>query len=100
MVLLLSILLGGVIGGVARIAAPHRMPRRLDVATILAGVGAALGALGFVISRVPWTLHAAQGTLIAATIGAVAILLAYAVLPPLAPALTRVLPGRYPPTPD
>lgn len=97
MVLLLSILLGGVIGGAARTAARHHMPRRVDVATILAAVGAVLGALGFVIARVPWSLQATRGTLVAATVGSVVILLAYALLPQFAPSLVRALPGRSTP---
>ena len=94
MILLLAILLGAAIGGAARAAAPRRMPRRLDVATILSAVGALLGALGFVISSAVWSLRSSTGILAAAAAGAIAILIAYALLPVLASSLTRTLPGR------
>jgi hypothetical protein len=53
-----------------------------------------LGALGFVISAAAWSLRSSTGILTAAAAGAIAILIAYALLPVLAPSLTRTLPGR------
>jgi hypothetical protein len=93
-VLLLAILLGAAIGGAARAVAPRRMPRRFDVATILAAVGAALGTLGYIISSAVWSLQFSTGILAAAAAGAIVILIAYALLPVLAPSITRALPGR------
>jgi hypothetical protein len=94
--LLLALAVGAAIGGAARVAAPRHVPRRADVAIILAAVGAALGTLGHAISRWNWDALArfSPGTAIASAAGSIAVLLAFDVLPRVAPAMTAALPGR------
>jgi hypothetical protein len=92
--LLIATVLGGAIGGIARRAWPAHTPRRLDVACILASVGAALGVLSGIITGAPWAGRLSPGSAGAAIAGAAAILVAFAALPRTAPTLTRALPGR------
>jgi uncharacterized membrane protein YeaQ/YmgE (transglycosylase-associated protein family) len=93
---LIAVLLGAVIGGVARVALPRHTPRRIDVATILAAVGATLGVLAGSVIGAPWVSRLSAGTFAATALGASAILTAFDVLPRTAPSLTRKLPGRTP----
>jgi uncharacterized membrane protein YeaQ/YmgE (transglycosylase-associated protein family) len=93
---LLALAVGAAIGGAARVVAPRHVPRRAHVAIILAAVGAALGTLGYAISRWNWDAlaHLSPGTAIASAAGAIAVLLAFDVLPRVAPAMPAALPGR------
>ena len=84
------------IGGAARAVTPRLAPRRADVAIILAAVGAALGALAHAITGWNWRVLTgfSPGIALAAATGAVAILIAFRVLPRALPSLTLALPGR------
>jgi hypothetical protein len=68
----------------------------MDVAIILAAVGAALAVAARAITARDWGAMKgfSPGIAVAATAGAVAILLAFDLLPRFAPSLTTALPGR------
>lgn len=88
--------IGAVVGAGARLLVGRRAPRRIDVAMILAAVGAGLGALGYAMSTDRWSaiMHFSPGMAVAAIVGATMILLAFRVLPRVAPSLVHALPGR------
>ena len=94
--LLLALVIGVAIGFAARVALPRLAPRRRDVAIILTSVGAVLGALArtvhTTVSGAPD--HLSPGSVLAPLAGALTILIAFVLLPRVAPSLTVRLPGR------
>ena len=94
--LVLALVVGAAIGGAARLTLLRYVPRRTDVAIILASVGAALGILAKVMTTGTWNavFDASPGIAIAGAIGAAVILLAFHLLPRIAPSLIESLPGR------
>ena len=98
--LLLALATGTAIGVASRAIAPHRVPQRADVRIISSVVGALLGFLGLAISRWHWDglTRVSTGIAVASALGAIAMLLAFDVVPRVAPPVTEALPGRDPGT--
>lgn len=96
--LLLAVVLGAFVGAIARAVAPSQVPQRVDAAIILAAVGGGLGAFAATLAGT-WRLsEISTGTITGAAIGAVGILAAVRILPVVAPAFVKRLPGQ--PSPE
>lgn len=86
----LALAIGAAIGALARAFLPGVAPRRLDVAIILAAVGAMCAALTASVLDVAPLAEASPGSALRAAAGAVAILLAFVLVPRVAPGVGRM----------